>query len=558
VRTSNPDIYRGNYRRALKLVIATIGGDMSHFADVIITNVKVFTADESNPHAEAVAVRGDRIVSVGSKAEVEEWRGRGTRVLDGQGNTLLPGFIDSHFHLLWGSIELADAQLQGVRTSNDLRGVLQAFAADNKTSPWVVGNGIKYGIISTRQELDIILPDRPVFIEAYDGHTGWANTRALEMTGVLQPGKEIGPNGIIVRDAAGLAIGELREGDAMNAVLDFVPKPGEARKRELLKLAMKQIAAAGVTSVHNMNGDREEMLTYAAMEDAGEMTLRVYVPYLVKPGTTEDMLDEAAAMAGIQGEYARGGAAKFFMDGVWESYTALNLDPYADDPDATGTGIWSLESFTQMAAACDKRGLQIFVHACGDGAVRRTLDGYEAVQMLNGERDSRHRVEHIEVIHPDDMPRFKQLGVIASMQPVHSPMTGQDADVWLARTGPQRWPLSFAWRDLKNAGATLALGSDWSVASYNPMLGIFSALNRQKWEPQNPDQRLTLEEALIGYTRDAAYAEFQEHQKGQLKEGYLADMVLLSEDIFKTRPEELNNVKPLFTIVAGKLVYEAG
>jgi predicted amidohydrolase YtcJ len=558
VRTSNPDIYRGNYRRALKLVIATIGGDMSHFADVIITNVKVFTADGSNPHAEAVAVRGDRIVYVGSKAEVDEWRGRGTRVLDGQGNTLLPGFIDSHFHLLWGSIELADAQLQGVRTSNDLRGVLQAFAADNKTSPWVVGNGIKYGIISTRQELDIILPDRPVFIEAYDGHTGWANTRALEMTGVLQPGKEIGPNGIIVRDAAGLAIGELREGDAMNAVLDFVPKPGEARKRELLKLAMKQIAAAGVTSVHNMNGDREEMLTYAAMEDAGEMTLRVYVPYLVKPGTTEDMLDEAAAMAGIQGEYARGGAAKFFMDGVWESYTALNLDPYADDPDATGTGIWSLESFTQMAAACDKRGLQIFVHACGDGAVRRTLDGYEAVQMLNGERDSRHRVEHIEVIHPDDMPRFKQLGVIASMQPVHSPMTGQDADVWLARTGPQRWPLSFAWRDLKNAGATLALGSDWSVASYNPMLGIFSALNRQKWEPQNPDQRLTLEEALIGYTRDAAYAEFQEHQKGQLKEGYLADMVLLSEDIFKTRPEELNNVKPLFTIVAGKLVYEAG
>jgi predicted amidohydrolase YtcJ len=236
----------------------------------------------------------------------------------------------------------------------------------------------------------------------------------------------------------------------------------------------------------------------------------------------------------------------------------LNLDPYADDPDATGAGIWSLESFTRMAAACDKRGLQIFVHACGDGAVRRTLDGYEAVQRLNGERDSRHRVEHIEVIHPADMPRFKQLGAIASMQPVHAPLTGQDADVWLARTGPQRWPVSFAWRDLKNAGARLAFGSDWSVASYNPMLGIFSAMNRQKWEPQDPDQRLSIEEALIGYTREAAYAEFQEHQKGQLKEGYLADMVLMSEDIFKTRPEELNTVKPLFTMVAGKLVYEAG
>jgi predicted amidohydrolase YtcJ len=343
----------------------------------------------------------------------------------------------------------------------------------------------------------------------------------------------------------------------MRAVHDLVPEPSDARKRELLKLGMKQITATGVTSVHNMNGDMEEMMTYAAMEDAGEMLLRVYVPYWVKPDATEEMLTEAAEMAKIQGWLARGGAAKFFMDGVWESYTALNIDPYADDPDATEDGIWSLERFTKIAAACDKLGLQIFVHACGDGAVRRTLDGYEAVQKLNGKRDSRHRVEHIEVIHPDDMPRFSQLDVIASMQPIHSPLTVQDADVWLTRTGPQRWPVSFAWRDLKNAGATLAFGSDWTVAPFNPMLGLYAALNRQKWEPDNPDQRLTLEETLIGYTRDAAYAEFQEHQKGQLKEGYLADIVLLSEDIFQVPPEELKDVKPLFTMMDGKMVFEA-
>jgi hypothetical protein len=210
-----------------------------------------------------------------------------------------------------------------------------------------------------------------------------------------------------------------------------------------------------------------------------------------------------------------------------------------------------------MATACDKLGLQIFVHACGDGAVRRTLDGYEAVRKRNGVRDSRHRVEHIEVIHPDDMPRFKELDVIASMQPIHSPMTGQDADVWLARTGPQRWPRSFAWRDLKNAGAQMAFGSDWTVAPFNPMLGLYAALNRQPWAPGDPDQRLTLEELILGYTRDAAYAEFQEHQKGQLKEGYLADLVLLSEDIFQTKPEELANVKLLLTMVDGKVVYEA-
>jgi predicted amidohydrolase YtcJ len=530
---------------------------MSPSADFILTNARVFTSDENNPYAEAVAVRRNRIVFVGSNSAVEAWRGPGTRVIDGQGKTLLPGFIDSHFHLLWGSIWLGNAQLQEVRTQDDLKHVLLEFAAENKTTSWVLGRGIKYGIVSTRLELDAMIADRPVYVGAYDGHTAWANTKALEMAGILHAGKQIGPNGIVVRDEAGIATGELREGDAMNAVHNLVPEPDAARKRELLKLAMKQITATGVTSVHNMNGDMEEMLTYAAVEDAGEMLLRVYVPYWVKPDATEAMLSEAAAMAKVQGEYAHGGAAKFFMDGVWESYTALNIDPYADDPDATEDGIWSLERFTQMAAACDKIGLQIFVHACGDGAVRRTLDGYEAVQKMNGKRDSRHRVEHIEVIHPDDIPRFKELDVIASMQPIHSPMTGQDADVWLARTGPGRWPLSFAWRDIKNAGARMAFGSDWTVAPYNPMLGLYAALNRQPWDEGNPDQRLTLEELLLGYTRDAAYAEFQEHQKGQLKEGYLADLVLLSEDIFQTPPEDILNVKPLLTMVDGKVVYEA-
>ncbi len=200
--------------------------------------------------------------------------------------------------------------------------VLLAFAAENKTAPWVIGNGIKYGILSSRQELDAIIADRPVYIEAYDGHTGWANTRALELAGILQPGKVLGLNSVVVRDESGLATGELREG-AKQVVLDLVPKPNGARKRELLKLAMKQINAAGVTSVHNMNGDMEEMLTYAALEDVGEMTLRVYVPYWVKLEATEAMLTEAAEMKKIQGEFARGGAVKFFMDGVWESIYSL-------------------------------------------------------------------------------------------------------------------------------------------------------------------------------------------------------------------------------------------
>jgi predicted amidohydrolase YtcJ len=531
---------------------------MSRVADIIFKNARIFTSDESTPRAEAVAVKANRIVYVGDNEGTEGHRDEKTRVIDARGNTLTPGFIDSHFHLLWGSLWLGSAQLDSVKNFQELKENLQGFAAENRTGKWVDGRGIKYGIVSTRQELDSIISDRPVYINAYDGHTSWANTMALEMAGVLCPGKEIGPNGIIVRDENGMATGELREKDAMSTVSSLLPVPSDARKRELLKMAIKQINATGVTSVQNMNGDMEELMTYAALEDSGDMTLRVYVPYWIKPETTEEMLAEAAEMSKVRGDYVRGGAAKFFMDGVWESYTALTLEPYADTPDATPEGIYSAEHFTRMAALCDRLGLQIFVHCCGDGAVRRTLDGYAAVQKMNGKRDSRHRVEHIEVIHPDDLPRFKELGVIASMQTSHAPLSVEDGDVWLLRVGERRWPHSFAWRAIKNAGARLALGSDWDVAPYDPLVNIHAALNRKKWAPTDPDQRLTLKECILGYTRDAAYAEFQENQKGQIREGYLADIVLFSHDLFQLKPEEIQTARPVITMMDGKIVYEAG
>jgi predicted amidohydrolase YtcJ len=524
-------------------------------ADIVIENAKVFTSNADNPRAEAVAVKGCHIVYVGSNKGAQAFKGESTRVINGQGHTLTAGFIDSHFHLLWGALWAGSAQLYNAKDLNDIKTILTEFAAQNQTAEWVDGRGIKYGIVDTRQQLDEMISDRPVYINAYDGHTSWANTKALEMAGILQPGVEAEGVGVIVRDGNGLATGELRE-TAMRLVADLIPEPGEARKRELLKMVITRINATGVTSVHNMNGDMQELMTFAALEDAGEMTLRVYVPYHIKPETTEEMLNEAAGMAKVQGEYVRGGAAKFFMDGVWESYTALNLEPYADNPDAKPEGIFSAEHFERMATACDTLGLQIFVHCCGDGAVRRTLDGYEAVQRSNGRRDSRHRVEHIEVIHPDDLPRFKELGVIASMQTGHSPLSTDDGDVWLERVGKQRWGKSFAWRDVKNAGAHLALGSDWTVAPFDPMVHIHAALNRKLWNEGDPDQRLTLEEAILGYTRDAAYAEFKEHEKGKVKEGYLADLVLFSHDLFSVQPEHILTAKPILTLVDGKVVFE--
>ena len=525
-------------------------------ATFIIRNAKIFTSDESNPHAEAVAVKGNRIVYVGDNEGAEKYRGDKTRVIDGQGHTLTPGFIDTHVHLLWGSIWMGNAQLQEVRTKEDLKKVLLDFAEKSKTDIWVIGRGIRYNIVSSRHELDEIIADRPVYIGAFDGHTAWANTKALEMAGILKDdGREM-PNGIVVRDENGIATGELRENDAMDAVIKLVPVPDNNRKRELLKQAIHEFNQTGITSVHNMNGEMEELMVYAALEDAGEMHMRVYVPYHVKPETGEEQLKEAVEMAKVQMDYVRGGAAKFFMDGVWESYTAFNVEPYADVPETKVEPIFSLEHFTRMATACDKLGLQVAVHCCGDAAVRQALDGYEAVQKANGKRDSRHRVEHIEVCQPDDMPRFKELGVIASMQTSHAPFSVEEDMVWTKRTGQQRWPYSFAWRDLKNAGAHMSLGSDWTVAPFDPMLNIFVALNRKPLG-DSPDQRLTLEECIIGYTRDAAYVEFKEHEKGQIKEGYLADLVLFSHDLFEVKPEEIRSAKPVLTLFDGQIVYEA-
>jgi predicted amidohydrolase YtcJ len=306
-----------------------------------------------------------------------------------------------------------------------------------------------------------------------------------------------------------------------------------------------------------MEGNMDQLTRYLAMEDAGELTMRVYVPNSIRPDTPPQALTEAVQMKNANpGGMARGGAVKFFVDGVIESYTALMLEDYAGAPGNKGDALFSLEHFTRMATEADHLGLQIFTHAIGDGAVRRTLDGYEAAQRSNGIRDSRHRVEHIEVIHEDDLPRFHQLGVIASMQPEHAPLSAQGYDVWPSRVGPERWDQSFAWNLVRNAGAHLVFGSDWPVVTQSPFRGISAALNRRPWQDGMADHRQTLAQTLHSYTREAAFAEFMEHEKGMLKLGYLADLVLLSDDIFSVSPKEIESVSTVMTIVDGKIVYE--
>lgn len=532
-------------------------------ADLLITHAQVYTVDPAQPWAEAVAIRGRRIIFAGSAADAAAWRGPHTRVIDGQGCTLLPGFIDSHFHLLLGSIELAGIQLGQVASLDSLTAAVSRFAAEQPDTPWLVGHGLKYDIAPgrqplTRHHLDAISPNRPLLLFSYDVHTAWANTAALRRANILSSGQAEGPNSEIVRTADGQASGELRERGAYDLVLDLIPPPTHTQKRAMLQRGLAEAAQAGVTSVHNMDGDLEQLALYAALEDVGELTLRVYCPYSVTPETPPEALADAVAMRqACQSEMVRSGCVKFFMDGVIETYTGLLLDDYTGQPGNKGGALFSVEHFNDMAIRADRLGLQIFVHATGDGAVRRTLDGFEAAQQANGRRDSRHRIEHIELIHPDDLPRFAELGVIASMQPAHVPLqTPDDPDVWPARVGSERWGRSFAWQTLREAGARLAFGSDWPVAPQNPLLGLHAAINRRPWRPGLPEQRQTLTDAIAGYTRDAAYAEFQEQHKGQIKAGMLADLVLLSADIFAITPEEIDQVQPVLTLCDGRIVYE--
>lgn len=542
---------------------------MQEFADLLITNAAVYTVDDTNPHAEVVAVRGNKIVYVGDDAGVEAWRGPGTRVIEGHGRSLLPGFIDSHFHLMHGAVALGDIQLHDVRTLAELETAVRTFAQDNPDLPWLRGQGLRYSIPApdeplTRQHLDAIEPQRPLVLIAYDVHTAWANTDALEKAGLLYGGEPLPGGAEIVLGADGLATGELFEMAAFDSLLAHIPEPDDAERRRLLRDALAYLASLGVTSVHNMDGDAEQTAFYAALEDLGELTLRVYMPYSVRPETPLEALEqEAAPMRDhFQGELVRAGAVKFFMDGVYESYTAVSLNAYPDQPHNYGEPIFDRDHFARMALEADRLGLQIIVHACGDGAVRRVLDGYETVRERNGPRDSRHRVEHIEMIHLDDAPRFAQMGVIASMQPLHAPLQENDPDVWPTRVREEDWDRAFAWRTVRDAGAAapertrIAFGSDWPVAAPDPILGIAGALNRQPWRPGHNSHNQTLAEAIAGYTRDAAYAEFQEDRKGQIKVGMLADLVLLTDNIFAVPPQELAAVRVVMTVVDGRIVYE--
>jgi predicted amidohydrolase YtcJ len=549
-------------------------------ATLVIENAAVLTMDEMRPRAEAVAVVGHEIAALGSNGDIAAWKGAGTEVIDARGATVLPGFIEAHMHLFAGAAELANADLTGVSGAEALAAAIKVHAARNPADKLLVANQADYTILGegrrvTRQDLDAIIPDRPFMMYAPDHHTAWANTIALEKAGVLK-GRALGPGNEIVMGADGLAAGELREGEAMEPVgalkadggratlglrtggePETPPTPGErAQDRAILRRGLEHCARHGITSIHNMDGNLYTLELLEEIEAEGGLTARVEVPFHFKNFMETSALEKASAMAKrYRSETLKSGRVKLFIDGVLDGWTAVMLDDYANKPGWKGEPLFEPKRFNDICIEADRRGLQISVHAIGDGAVRIVLDAYEAARKANGARDSRHRIEHIEVIHPDDIPRFAELGVIASMQPVHPPgCAGLPLEPTVSAIGEAKWPYAYAWNTLRAAGARLAFATDWPVSPIDPLNCIYWAMNRDVWKPGLPEQRQTLRQALAGYTSDGAYTEFAERRKGVLKPGMLADLAVLSGNIERASPAGL---KTAHTVCGGRLVFSA-
>ncbi len=550
--------------------------------DLIISNAAILTMDRNNPQAEAIGISGNRISQLGSHAEVMRERGPKTRVIDAGGGSVLPGFVESHMHLFAGAAELEHLQLYGARGFEELQARMLDYVSSNPGDDLIIGEQADYIILSdhepvTRHHLDRIVSDRPVLLFSPDHHTGWANTIALERAGLLK-GAKLGPGNEIVMGADGLAMGELREGEAFFRVRNLSkkgmrdrlglstggepdPYPTAAEFEsdlKVMKRGLAHAAAHGITFIHNMDGNLYTLELLEELHKRGELTARVKVPFHFKNFMDLPVLEKASMMAKrYQSDMLSSGFVKLFMDGVVDSATAVMIEDYADMPGWRGEPLFTPERFKAIAVEADRRGLQIAVHAIGDGAVRIVLDGYEAALKANGARDSRHRVEHIEVIHQDDIARFAELGVIASMQPPHPPGNhGLPLEPYLSRIGEARWPLAFAWKALREAGARIVFGTDWPVSDIDPLWSVQSAMTRSMWKAGLPDNRQSLDQALCSYSEDGAYAGFMDGKTGMLKVGLLADVVVLPADLEKTDPAGLKGIRPKVTVCDGKVVFE--
>lgn len=527
-------------------------------ATLVITGARAWTGDPEQAWAEAVAVRGERIVAVGSNEDVSQFVGPSTRLVEARGAMLVPGFIDTHVHFATGGSSLASVQLRDARTTEAFVQRIADYARTLAPGEWILDGAWDHenwgGELPTRDWIDAQTPENPVWVYRLDGHMALANSLALEMAGVDADTPDI-DGGEIVRDADGRPTGVLKD-NAMMLVGDVVPPPGDLQLERQIRAAMDYVASHGVTTVHDMGDNFASIAAYRRLHDAGEMKTRIYA--VVPLSEWETLRDEVEAN-GRGDAWLRVGGVKGFMDGSLGSHTAAFFEPFTDAPDDRGLLINDPADMRRWIAGADAAGLHVMVHAIGDRAIAELLDIYLEVAEAHGERDRRFRIEHAQHIRPADIPRFATQEVIASMQPYHAIDDGRWAD---RVVGTKRSETTYAFRALIDAGAHVAFGSDWFVAPAVPLEGIYAAVTRRTLDGENPEgwvpeQKISVEEALTAYTREGAYASFDEAEKGMLRTGLLADMVLVDRDLTDIPPAAIREAKVLMTVVDGRVVFDA-
>jgi predicted amidohydrolase YtcJ len=536
-------------------------------ASLILVNGKVWTENPALPIAHAVALDGNKILAVGDDATIRKLAGPDTKVIDLHGRLLLPGFNDAHVHFMDGGTSLIAVQLADANSPAELKQRVAAFAKTLPPGAWI-RNGLwehqrwNPPHLPDHQLLDDVTADHPTFLWRTDGHTALANSIALKLAGIDRNTKDP-PGGEIERDTDGNPTGIVKD-SATELVMRIMPPLSAAEEDQAMEAAMREAAAHGVTSVQNMADTAKDehqpelFREFQKFERSGKLTVRIYEAL---PVHDWKMLADPGVVAPFGSSLLRIGNLKAFADGALGAETAWMDEPFANNPAKSGLAspdLLDVEHFYDEMRQADKAGLQLTIHAIGDRAIRTILDVYARLEKDNGPADRRPRIEHVQHLHPADYPRFAKLGVIASMQPYHSIDDGRWAEKVL---GPERIHSSYAWKSLLDAGATLAFGSDWPVAPLDAVMGIYAAATRRTLDGKNlsgwtPEQRITVVQAVHAYTVNSAFAEHQETVKGSIEPGKLADLVVLSDDIFSIAPTEIQNTKVEMTIFDGRVIYE--
>jgi len=535
-------------------------------ADTIITNAKIYTVDAKLPWAEAVAVQGDRILFVGSAKEAMHHRAAETKVIDAGGRLVLPGMEDSHVHFVSGSGSLAMVDLAGTRTVEEVQERIRRFAAEHPESAWVQGRGWMYsafpGDMPHKKYLDEVVPDRPAIMTCADGHTSWVNSRALALAGIDRrtPNPK---NGTIVREANGEPTGALLE-TADSLLEKVLPKPTPKETLAALRGGLQEAARLGVVRVHGMGGEFEALDLLDKIRGEGSLTARFSVTMWVSPPglSAEDWKAYEDARLKYNDEWISLGGMKLMLDGVIDSGTGAMLDPYEGQVADKGKLFWEPEDYKKAVVEINSKGIQVSTHSIGDAAIRLSLDAYEEGTRASGNTDLRNKIEHAEDISAADIPRFGRLRVIGSFQPLHANPDPAWMGAWIKNVGPEREKRAWAWKSVLDCGGRLAFGSDWPVVTINPWIGLQVAVTRQDLDgkPEGgwlPEQKLSLADAVYAYTMGGAFAMRRETDEGSIEAGKLADLILLSQNVFEVDPHKIAETNSILTMVGGRIILDA-